>query len=60
LEPEKFLYEFLGEHGLHDILQDFLAALIPDLLGAKALVEDVDHLTSEVNDDKREDGVVST
>ena len=53
LWPEQFLYKFLREHGLNDILEDFLATLMPDVLRPETLVKDVNHLTAKVQDDER-------
>ena len=52
LSSEQFLHELLGEHGFDNILEDLLGAFISYFLGPQSLVQDVDHLSAQVEDDK--------
>jgi len=59
LRPEDLIHELGNEHGFNNVLQHFLAPLIGHILTPKSLVQDVDHLTAQVDDDDGENVGVS-
>ena len=52
LRSEHLFHEFLSEHCLDDVLEDLLRSICSNILAPEPLIKDIDHLTSEIDDDK--------
>lgn len=55
LRFENLGYVFVTEHFFYDVLKNFLAFLGWNILTSQTLVQDVDHLSAEVDDQVRID-----